>query len=191
MNLTDSKLQKYSLHYIRITVDFQYGLDDGIDNPHFHVMCPIRPLNPDGSWGLKQRREYVLDEHGNRIEDENGNYIFNAVPTTNWSQPEILEEMRRAWAEMCNRRFEAKELDCRKLNEALQGDEPLSLAAMKKERTALIEKNKSDYASLKDERAEFLKLQKIVVHAPDKSSGKRRQRVQIFFNFLGEFNLPP
>ena len=33
-------------------------------------------------------------------------------------------------------------------------------------------------------------VQKIVIHAPDKSSGKRRQRVQIFFNFLGEFNLP-
>ncbi len=33
-------------------------------------------------------------------------------------------------------------------------------------------------------------IQKIVVHAPDKSSGKRRQRVQIFFNSLGEFNLP-
>jgi hypothetical protein len=35
---------------------------------------------------------------------------------------------------------------------------------MKKERTALIEKNKSDYASLKDERTEFLKLQKIKAH---------------------------
>ena len=33
-------------------------------------------------------------------------------------------------------------------------------------------------------------VQKIVVHAPDKSSGKRKQRIQIFFNFLGEFNLP-
>ena len=52
----------------------------------------------------------------------------------------------------------------RKLNEARQGDEPLPLAAMKKERTALIEKNKSDYASLKDERTEFLKLQKIKAH---------------------------
>ena len=52
----------------------------------------------------------------------------------------------------------------RKLDEARQGDEPLPLAAMKKERSALIEKNKSDYASLKDERAEFLKLQKIKAH---------------------------
>ncbi len=33
-------------------------------------------------------------------------------------------------------------------------------------------------------------IQKIVVHAPDKSSGKRRQKIQIFFNFLGEFNIP-
>ena len=26
----------------------------GIPNPHFHVLCPIRPLNPDGTWGSKQ-----------------------------------------------------------------------------------------------------------------------------------------
>ena len=32
--------------------------DGGITNPHFHVLCPIRPLNPDGTWGAKQRRVY-------------------------------------------------------------------------------------------------------------------------------------
>ena len=36
--------------------------EGGIQNPHFHVLCPIRPLNPDGSWGNKQHREYILDE---------------------------------------------------------------------------------------------------------------------------------
>ena len=30
--------------------------DGGITNPHFHVMCPIRPLLTDGKWGSKQRR---------------------------------------------------------------------------------------------------------------------------------------
>ena len=30
----------------------------GIENPHFHVLCPIRPLDPDGTWGAKQRRVY-------------------------------------------------------------------------------------------------------------------------------------
>ena len=54
--------------------------DGGISNPHFHVMCPIRPLDEHGRWGNKQRREYLLDEHGERIRDEAGNYVFNAVP---------------------------------------------------------------------------------------------------------------
>ena len=41
--------------------------DGGIPNPHFHVLCPIRPIEPDGKWGCKQRRRYRLDEDGNRI----------------------------------------------------------------------------------------------------------------------------
>ena len=87
--------------------------DGGISNPHFHVMCPIRPIEPDGRWGNKQRREYVLDEHGERVLDETGNYVFNAVPTTDWGKPETLETWRQAWAEMCNAKFVAKGLDCR------------------------------------------------------------------------------
>ncbi len=35
---------------------------------------------------------------------------------------------------------------------------------------------------------EFVK--KIIIHAPDKSSGHRRQRIQLVWNFLGEVNLP-
>ncbi len=87
--------------------------DGGISNPHFHVMCPIRPIEPDGKWGNKQRREYVLDEHGERVLDEAGNYVFNAVSTTDWGKPETLEEWRQAWAEMCNAKFAEKNLDCR------------------------------------------------------------------------------
>ena len=87
--------------------------DGGIQNPHFHVMCPIRPILPNGKWGNKQRREYVLDEQGERIRDEAGNYVFNAVPTTDWGSPETLEAWRQAWAELCNAKFAEKGLDCR------------------------------------------------------------------------------
>ena len=87
--------------------------DGGISNPHFHVMCPIRPLDEHGRWGNKQRREYVLDEDGNRIRDEAGNYVFNAVPTTDWGSPDTLEHWRQAWADLCNQKFAEKELDCR------------------------------------------------------------------------------
>ena len=75
--------------------------DGGISNPHFHVMCPIRPIEPNGKWGNKQRREYVLDEDGNRISDGTGDYVFNAVPTTDWGSPETLEHWRQTWAELC------------------------------------------------------------------------------------------
>ena len=84
--------------------------DGGIENPHFHVLCPIRPLNQDGTWGAKQRREYLFDENGKPILDDAGHRKFNAVPTTDWGEPETLESWRQAWADMCNRMFAEKEL---------------------------------------------------------------------------------
>ena len=77
--------------------------DGGIPNPHFHVMTTMRPLNPDGTWGQKQRREYLLDEDGNRIRDKNGDYMFNAVHTTDWHEPETLEHWREQWAAAVNK----------------------------------------------------------------------------------------
>lgn len=73
----------------------------GIENPHFHVLCPIRPLNPDGSWGTKQQRVYRADGK------------FDAAPTTDWGRPETLEAWRAAWAALCNAKFEEKGSPCR------------------------------------------------------------------------------
>ena len=87
--------------------------EGGIPNPHFHVMTTMRPLNADGSFGAKQRREYVLDENGDRVRDENGNYVFNAVHTTDWHEPETLVAWREAWCNLVNAKFEEKGLDCR------------------------------------------------------------------------------
>ena len=87
--------------------------EGGIQNPHFHVLVPIRPLNKDGTWGAKQHRVYRLDENGNRIKKENGQWEFDAVPTTNWGRPETLDMWREAWADMVNARFEEKGLACR------------------------------------------------------------------------------
>ena len=87
--------------------------ENGIPNPHFHVLATMRPLDPDGSWGNKQRREYVLDENGERKKDENGNYIFTAVHTTDWHEPETLEHWREAWCRMVNAEFERKGIAAR------------------------------------------------------------------------------
>ena len=97
-----------------MVVDFSIHVPDaepgGISNPHFHVMAPIRPIEENGKWGMKQRRVYELDEEGNRLLDADGNYIFNAVPTTDWGSPETLEYWREQWAAMCNTKFEEKGL---------------------------------------------------------------------------------
>ena len=53
--------------------------DGGIPNPHFHVLCPIRPIEQNGKWGLKQRRVYELDEDGNRIRDADGKFVFHQL----------------------------------------------------------------------------------------------------------------
>lgn len=79
----------------------QADKENGIANPHFHVMCPIRPLNPDGTWGAKQRRVYRADGK------------FDAVQTTDWGKPETLEAWREAWSALCNAKFEEKGLPCR------------------------------------------------------------------------------
>ena len=87
--------------------------DGGILNPHFHLLCPIRPIEQNGKWGLKQHRVYELDEDGNRIRDQNGEYVFSAVSTTDWGSPETLEHWRQTWAELCNAKFAEKGLDVR------------------------------------------------------------------------------
>ena len=95
-----------------MVVDFAVHVPDtepgGISNPHFHVMSPIRPIEKNGKWGCKQHRVYELDEAGNRLLDADGNYIFNAVPTTDWGSPETLEYWREQWAALCNTKFEEK-----------------------------------------------------------------------------------
>ena len=83
---------------------------NGIANPHVHMMCPIRPIDENGEWGNKLKRVYELDRNGKRATDHNGNYIYSAVPTTDWGKTETLEHWRSERARMCNEKFEEKQL---------------------------------------------------------------------------------
>lgn len=80
--------------------------DGGIPNPHFHVLTTMRPINPDGTWGQKQKREYLVDKNGDPVLDSNGKPKFNAVATTDWHTPETLEAWRKAWCDIVNKAFE-------------------------------------------------------------------------------------
>lgn len=85
--------------------------EGGIQNPHFHVMCPVRPMKEDGTWGEKQKREYLVDENGDPVLDSKGKQKFNAVPTTDWNRPEVLEDWRKAWADQVNEEFRKRDIN--------------------------------------------------------------------------------
>ncbi len=71
-------------------------------NPHIHVMCPMRPLNEDGTWGVKQKKVIVLDENGQPVIGSNGKPKERAYSVTGWNSKETLQEYRKAWADMVN-----------------------------------------------------------------------------------------
>jgi len=84
------------------------------ENPHAHIMLTMRPFNEDGTWGAKQKKEYILDEYGQKIYDKGKRqYKCKTIQTTDWNYPSKADEWRSAWANTVNARFEEKGLDCK------------------------------------------------------------------------------
>lgn len=81
--------------------------DKNDGNPHAHVMLTIRPIEKDGTWGAKQKKEYILDKDGNKIYDpKKRSYKCRSIPATDWNEQTKAEEWRGAWAEICNQVLE-------------------------------------------------------------------------------------
>ena len=75
-------------------------------NPHAHVMLTMRAMDEKGNWLPKSRKEYELDEDGNRIKDAKGKWKFRKVFTTDWDNRENAELWRSAWETIQNRYLE-------------------------------------------------------------------------------------
>ncbi|WP_072557501.1 MobQ family relaxase [Lactiplantibacillus plantarum] len=83
---------------------------DHPDNPHAHVMLTNRPFNPDGTWGIKSRKEYILDEKGNKTYTKSGYARNRKIWLTDWDKKEKITEWRHNWATDVNQVLEAKNL---------------------------------------------------------------------------------
>lgn len=88
-----------------MVVDVAIHRDD-INNPHAHIMLTMRPFNPDGTWGAKSKKEYILDPNGEKIKLQSGQYKSFKVRTTDWDQKETLEGWRSSWTDHANRSLE-------------------------------------------------------------------------------------
>ena len=84
--------------------------DTGGGNPHAHILLTMRPMDEKGSWLPKSKKEYVLDENGEKIRLPSGRYKTRKVDLVDWNDRENAEVWRRAWADLANEFLERN--DC-------------------------------------------------------------------------------
>ena len=80
--------------------------DTGSGNPHAHILLTMRPLDEKGAWLPKSKKEYVLDENGEKIRLPSGRYKTRKVDLMDWNNRENAEVWRRAWADLANEYLE-------------------------------------------------------------------------------------
>ena len=80
--------------------------DKNDGNPHAHIMLTMRPLNENGEWGAKSKKEYITDKNGERIKLKNGNFKTKKVDTVDWNEQSKAELWRSKWAELANKYLE-------------------------------------------------------------------------------------
>ena len=76
--------------------------DTGSGNPHTHILLTMRPIDERGKWLPKSKKEYVLDENGERIRLSSGRYKTRKVDLVDWNSQENAEVWRKVWADLAN-----------------------------------------------------------------------------------------
>ena len=90
--------------------------DKDNSNPHAHILIANRQINEKGEWSTKSRKEYVLDEKGERIpviDPKTGEQKLGKRNERIWKRvsvqvnpldkKETLEQLRESWAVECNK----------------------------------------------------------------------------------------
>ena len=73
--------------------------DTDSGNPHCHIMLTMRPLDERGTWTAKSKKEYDLDENGERIRLPSGRYKTHKIDLTGWNDKDNTLLWRKAWAD--------------------------------------------------------------------------------------------
>lgn len=76
--------------------------DTGNGNPHAHILLTMRPMDAHGKWLPKSKKEYVLDENGERIRLSSGRYKTRKIDLVDWNSQENAEVWRKVWADLAN-----------------------------------------------------------------------------------------
>ncbi|MDN4075480.1 MobQ family relaxase [Fictibacillus terranigra] len=145
---------------------------DDEENPHFHVLLTMRPFNPDGTWGNKQKKTKEVI---------NGKVTTMAVHTTDWNTKEKLLYWREQWAHYANRFLEKNGFSARlsHLSHEARGLETLptiheGFAARKMESEGTV----SDRMQINKERREYNRT--VIELNEAKREKQKRERAHSF-----------
>ena len=94
-------------NFVKVGMCADIALHDKNDgNSHAHILLTMRPLNEDKTWGAKSKKEYILDENGEKVKLKNGNYKTRKINTVDWNEQDKAEHWREAWADITNKYLE-------------------------------------------------------------------------------------
>ena len=94
-------------NFVKVGMCADIALHDKNDgNPHAHILLTMRSLNEDTTWGAKSKKEYILDENGEKVKLKNGNYKTRKINTVDWNEQDKAEHWRKAWADITNKYLE-------------------------------------------------------------------------------------
>ena len=94
-------------NFVKVGMYADIALHDKNDgNPHAHILLTMRPLNEDKTWGAKSKKEYILDNNGEKIKLKNDNYKTKKIDTVDWNEQDKAEQWRKAWADIANKYLE-------------------------------------------------------------------------------------
>lgn len=99
-------------NFVSVGMCADFAIHDKSDgNPHAHIMLTMRPLNENGEWGAKSKKEYITDKNGERIKLKNGNFKTRKVDTVDWNEQSKAELWRSSWAELANKYLEKNAIE--------------------------------------------------------------------------------
>lgn len=87
--------------------------NEGNKNIHAHIMTTLRPINEKGQWQAKSKKEYILDDKGNKILNKNGKPKTRKIELTDWNDRGNAEKWRESFAKLCNQYLEKNNLEKR------------------------------------------------------------------------------
>ena len=86
---------------------------DNEEQPHAHILLTLREIDEKGNWKPKSRKEYILDENGEKIKLKSGNYKSRKVNLNDWNEPDKAKEWRENFSKKANEYLAKNNIDKR------------------------------------------------------------------------------